>query len=305
MAAIVMRSTDFPSIVAPILNKSFDGIYDQRKDEYLAFTREEPGIERSYHEEPVLFGMGAAPEWPDGTPVPYQAGGQLFVARYQYKVYGTAFAITRVLAEDGDHIRIGKVFSEHAAQAVQETLETNMAQILNRAFNSAYPGGDGVSLCSPAHSIIGGFYSNQVNSAAMSQTSVEAMITAMMQAVDDTGKKISVIPENFVVPPQQVLQAEVIVRSVLRTGTANNDINPLNTMNLFPGGVKKVSRLTSGTAYFITAGNIPNGIKRLTRGDVQKSMEGDFETDSMRYKIRHRYGQGWTSPRYIFGNQGL
>ncbi len=32
--AAPMRSTDFRSIVEPILNECFDGIYEQRKDEY-------------------------------------------------------------------------------------------------------------------------------------------------------------------------------------------------------------------------------------------------------------------------------
>ena len=32
--AVPMRSTDFRSIVEPILNETFDGIYNQRADEW-------------------------------------------------------------------------------------------------------------------------------------------------------------------------------------------------------------------------------------------------------------------------------
>ncbi len=32
--AVPMRSTDFRSIVEPILNEAFDGVYDQRADEW-------------------------------------------------------------------------------------------------------------------------------------------------------------------------------------------------------------------------------------------------------------------------------
>ena len=66
MAGTIMRSTQFRSIVEPILNKEFDGVYDQRKDEYKQVFSVEDGIKRAYHEEPVLFGFGAAPELPDG-----------------------------------------------------------------------------------------------------------------------------------------------------------------------------------------------------------------------------------------------
>jgi hypothetical protein len=41
-----MRSTDFRSIVEPILNQVFDGVYDQRKDEYKQVFSEETGIAR-------------------------------------------------------------------------------------------------------------------------------------------------------------------------------------------------------------------------------------------------------------------
>ena len=104
--AAPMRSTDFRSIVEPILNECFDGVYDQRADEWSRVFREQDGIPRNYHEEPVLYGFGAAPQLPDGTPVSYQQGGVLFLKRYVYNVYGLAFALTKVLVEDGDHIRI-------------------------------------------------------------------------------------------------------------------------------------------------------------------------------------------------------
>ena len=81
MSANTMRSSDFRSIVEPILNKAFDGVYDQRKDEWKEVFTEENGIPRNYHEEPVMFNFGAAPEIYDGQPVVYQAGGVLFVKR--------------------------------------------------------------------------------------------------------------------------------------------------------------------------------------------------------------------------------
>ena len=77
--ATPMRSTDFRSIVEPILNKEFDGIYDQRADEWASVFKEFTGIPRNYHEEPVLYGFGSAPELPDGSPVTYQDGGVLFI----------------------------------------------------------------------------------------------------------------------------------------------------------------------------------------------------------------------------------
>ena len=297
-----MRSTDFRAIVEPILNEAFDGIYNQRADEWKQVFTEITGTPRAYHEEPVLFGFGAAPELPDGMPVTYQSGGVLFTKRYIYKVYGLAFALTKVLQEDGDHIRIGSTYSKHLAQSMLETKETLAANVLNRAF-ATYLGGDGVPLSSVAHPILNGTFSNLLTtSAALSQTSLEQMLIQVRNAVDNNGKRIRLQPKNLVIAPANVFQAEVLLKSVLRTGTANNDINPVKSMGVL-GDAAVVSRLTSTTAWWIQT-DAPEGLKLVKRRGLVKAMEGDFETDSMRYKATERYDIGYTDPRAAFGTPG-
>jgi hypothetical protein len=303
--AAPMRSTDFRSIVEPILNEAFDGVYDQRTDEWSQVFREQMGIPRNYHEEPVLYGFGAAPQLPDGEPVSYQQGGVLFLQRYVYNVYGLAFALTKVLVEDGDHIRIGQVYAKHLAQSLVETKETLAANVLNRAFNASYTGGDGVALNSASHPIVNGTFSNLLNTAAnLSQTSLEQMLIQVRQAVDNNGKKIRLQPLKLVVAPGNVFQAEVLLKSVLRAGTANNDINPIKSIGLMPEGAAVLSRLTSATAWWVQT-DAPEGMKLLMRRALEKTMEGDFETDSMRYKATERYQVGFTDPRAMYGTPGV
>jgi len=303
--AAPMRSTDFRSIVEPILNECFDGVYDQRTDEWSRVFREQEGIPRNYHEEPVLYGFGAAPQLPDGTPVSYQQGGVLFLKRYVYQVYGLAFALTKVLVEDGDHVRLGQIYAKHLAQSLVETKELLCANVLNYAFNSSYAGGDGVALNSSSHPIVNGTFSNLLATpAALSQTSVEQMLIQIRSAVDNNQKKIRLQPLKLVVAPGNVMQAEVILKSVLRTGTANNDINPIKSIGLMPEGAAVISRLTSATNWWIQT-DAPEGMKLMMRRGLEKTMEGDFETDSMRYKATERYIPGFTDPRAMYGTPGL
>lgn len=302
---MVMRSSDFRAIVEPILNEEFDGVYDQRTDEWRGPFREQTGIPRNYHEEPVLYGFNAAPELPDGSPVTYQDGGTLFMKRYQYRVFGLAFALTQTLVEDGDHIRIGQIYAKHLAQSLIETKETLAANVLNRAFNAAYAGGDGVSLVNAAHPIANGTFSNQLaTAAALSQTSVEQLLVQIRQAVDNNGKKIRLLPRAITCAPANVFQTETILKSALRTGTANNDVNPVITMGLLKEGQYNMSRLTSNTAWWINT-DAPEGLKIMMRRGLKRSMEGDFETDSMRFKSTERYIPGWTDPRAVYGTPGL
>jgi len=304
--AAPMRSTDFRSIVEPILNECFDGVYDQRADEWSRVFTEQEGIPRNYHEEPVLYGFGAAPQLPDGTPVSYQQGGVLFLKRYVYSVYGLAFALTKVLVEDGDHIRIGQVYARHLAQSLIETKETLSANVLNNAFTGgATAGGDGVALNSASHPIVNGTFSNLLSTAAnLSQTSLEQMLIQIRQAVDNNGKKIRLVPRQLVVAPGNVFQAEVLLKSVLRAGNANNDINPVKSIGLLDEGAAVLSRLTNAQAWWVQT-DAPEGMKLLMRRKLEKTMEGDFETDSMRYKATERYDVGFTDPRAMYGTPGV
>ena len=303
--ALPMNSVQFKSIVEPILNDPFDGIFKQATPQWSKFVKESRGTPRRYHEEPVLYGLTAAPEMPEGTPVVYGQGGTFFIKQYIYKVFGLGYALTRVLIDDGDAINLGKVFAESLAQAMIETKETRCANLLNRAFTPGFIGGDGVTLASASHPLAtGGTYSNLLTAAALSQTSLEQACIQIAMAVNFQGKKITLEPKQIIVSPQNYLQAEVILKSVIRTGTGNNDINPLMSAKLLSGGYTMVSRLTSATAWFVQT-NATRGLQLKTRKKLERSMEGDFETDSMRYKATERYIESWTDPHGVWCNAGL
>lgn len=299
-----MNSTQFRIIVEPILNEHFDGVYDQRKDEYKQIFRVKPGIKRAYHDEPVLFGLGSAPAMGDGQPVTYRSGGVLFDKRYVFRQYGAAFALTKVLVEDGDHINLGRIYSEQLGQAMIETEEALSANVLNNAFSGSFLGGDGQSLCSSAHPVVFGTQSNLLATpAAMSQTSVENLLIQIRKAQDNDQKFVRISPQGLIVSPDNEFQAEVITKSALRTGQANNDINPVMSTKILPKGYTVLTRLTSTTAWWVHTDE-RMGLQFVTRRMAEKSMEGDFETDSMRYKVTSRWDVGWTNWRTVYGTPG-
>jgi len=305
-----MRNSDFRSVVEPVLNEVFDGIYDQRDDEYKQVFNERTGTPRNRHEEPVLAGLGQAPELPDGMPVTYRAGSTHFIKQYIYKIYGLAFALTPSLIEDGDHASLGPTYSEYLAQALIETKEVKCANVLNNSFNSSFPGGDGQALISTAHPIINGkTFSNQLAAAAaLSQTSLEQMlITLRTNGVDNAGNYVNLPSDKLVVPPALEPQAIVLLNSTLRAGTVNNDVNPVKIGKMLSGGVAVLTRLTSSTAWWVTVDQktVRKGLTVMVRSKVKKGMEGDFETGSMRYKATERYDVGFTDPRAAFGTPGL
>ena len=164
-------------------------------------------------------------------------------------------------------------------------------------------GGDGAALISASHPVIGGAQSNLLTSAALSQTSLEQALITIRQSMDSRGKKIRLLTKQLVIAPANILQAEVLLKSVLRAGTSNNDINPVKSTGMMEKATT-ISRMTSPTAWFIQT-DAKDGMKSLWRRRVEKSMEGDFETDSMRYKSTMRFAAGWTDWRAMYGNAGV
>jgi hypothetical protein len=124
-----------------------------------------------------------------------------------------------------------------------------------------------------------------------------------MKATNDRGLNISLMGESLIVPPDLVFEADRILNSPLRVGTADNDLNALKNMGKFPGGAKVNHYLTSTTAYFVRT-NCPDGMKHFERRSDDFTMDNDFDTDNAKYKATGRYSFGWTDPRGLWGNAG-
>ena len=90
----------------------------------------------------------------------------------------------------------------------------------------------------------------------------------------------------------------------MRAGTANNDINPVKSIGLLDEGATVLSRSTNPNAWWVQT-DAPEGLKLMMRRALEKTMEGDFETDSMRYKATERYDVGWTDWRGAYGTPGV
>jgi hypothetical protein len=93
------------------------------------------------------------------------------------------------------------------------------------------------------------------------------------------------------------------MKTVQRTGTADNDINAIKSMGLIPEGYSVNHYLTDTDAFFLLT-DAPNGLKMFNRSPIKTAFEGDFETGNVRYKARERYSFGFSDPRGIYGSPG-
>lgn len=262
---------------------------------------------KQYEEIVGITGFGLVPQKAEGSMVNYDSEFQTYVTRFVHVAYALGYVVTHEEIMDNLYSQVSMSRAQALGFSFRQTKENVGANVYNRAFNSSFTGGDGVSLLNTAHPLAGGgTFSNKLAvDADLSEASLEDLTIQIMGTVDDRGLLINLMPRSLIIPRQEIYNAQRILKSTFQSGTANNDINALNNMNVFPEGIKVNRYLTSPHAFFIRT-NIPSkqGMICFEREAPQFTEDNDFDTMNRKYKGYERYSFGWADPRALFGSNG-
>ena len=287
----------------PGLNALFGMEYARYDDEHSALYETESS-DRSFEEEVKLSGFDAAPVKDEGSAISYDAAQESFTARYNHETIAMGFAITEEAMEDNLYDSLSARYTKALARAMAHTKQVKSVVPLNTGFDT-YQSGDGVTLFSTAHPLVsGGTNSNRPSTDAdLNETSIEAAVIQIGKWTDERGLMIAARPQTLVIPPDLQFVAARVMKSDLRPGTADNDINAVRSMGVVPGGTVVNHYLTDADAWFLMT-DVPNGMKHFNRVALETSMDGDFDTGNVRYKARERYSFGVSDPLGIWGTSG-
>jgi len=299
----VINSGSFAKALWPGVNAWYGRAYDAYPEEYTKLFDKQTS-NKAFEEDVGVSSFGLAVQKSEGAPISYDSERQGFITRYQHAVYALGFIITREMMEDDQYDVIGKRKAEGLAFSMRQTKEVIGANVYNRAFNSAYTGGDGASLISASHANIkGGTWSNQIATAAdISEASLEQACIDIAGFTNDAGLLIAVRPEALVIPRQLIFEAKRILGTDGRVGTDNNDLNAIKTLGSIPSVITN-HFLTDTDAWFIKT-NVQNGMKYMERRADSFDMDNDWDTENAKFKATARYSFGWTDPRALYGSAG-
>lgn len=256
---------------------------------------------KAYEEDVQIVGTGLFPVKSQGAPISYDMVKQGFTKRYSQLTYALGIIFTWEMLKYKQY-DLGFKQARYLGFSARQTQETIAANVLNRAFNSSYTGGDGKELCATDHPLQGGgTLRNELSTAAdLSPAAVEQALIDIGKFTDDRGLKIAVKAERLIVPVDLQFEAERILMSALQSGTANNDVNTLK------GKMEMAinNYLTDPDAWFIKT-NCMDGMKRFVTEAVKAPVsENDFDTYSAKFKTMFAEAYGWTDPRTMFGSPG-
>ena len=286
----------------PGLNALFGLEYSRYENEHAEIFITETS-DRAFEEEVMLTGFQGAEVKQEGAPVVFDNASEAYTSRYTHETIALAFAITEEAIEDNLYDRLASRYTRALARSMANTKQVKGAAVLNNAFNSAFTGGDGKELCATDHPLAnGGTFSNELSTAAdLNETSLEQSLIDIAAFVDERGLRIAIQGRKLIVPKELQFTAERILKTPLRTATADNDINAIKNMGMIPEGYRVNHFLTDTDAFFIMT-DAPNGLKHFVRSPIKTAIEGDFDTGNVRFKARERYVFGFSDPRGIFGS---
>jgi hypothetical protein len=287
----------------PGLNALFGLEYGRYEDEHAEIYETESS-ERSFEEEVKLSGFGAAPVKAEGSAISYDNAQESFTARYNHETVAMGFSITEEAMEDNLYDSLSARYTKALARGMAYTKQTKAASLLNTGFTT-FNSGDGVTLFNTAHPTVQGTTNSNrpATDADLNETSLEQAVIDIAAFTDERGLLIAARPRKLIIPPALMFVATRLLETTQRVGTADNDINALNSNGSIPEGYAVNHYLTDNDAFFITT-DVPNGLKHFVRTAMQTGMDGDFDTGNVRYKARERYSFGVSDPLGMYASRG-
>ena len=289
----------------PGLNALFGLEYKRYENQHAEIYNVESS-DRAFEEEVMLSGFGNAQVKGEGQGIAFDDAQETFTARYTHETVALAFAITEEAIEDNLYDRLASRYTKALARSMANAKQVKAASPLINGLPSTdtFDSGDGVSLFNTSHTTLSGTFANTLATQAdINETSLEQALIDIGEMTDERGLLIAAKGVKMIVPPENQFNAERLMKSQGRTGTADNDINAIVSMGMVPQGYRVNNYLTDSDAFYIIT-DVPNGMKMFTRAPLTTAMEGDFDTGNVRYKARERYSFGVSDFRGIFGVEG-
>lgn len=263
---------------------------------------------KQYAEESVMMeGTGYAEVFGESEPITYGAIRQAHRTRFVHERYGLGIKVSKLAKDDNLYFQIGSKASRSLARSMRSTQESRAANIFNRATTAGYTYGDGSVLLATSHALSGtqaGTYANMISGhPEISEASLEQLVVLARKSVNEAGLPVDLEPKRLVAHQDLDFEITRLLRSKLRTATADNDINAVNYTGVFREDPVLMRYLTNTKFWgFTTDGIDGSGLVMYEREAPMSGQDTDFDTDDFLYKMTARDSFGVDDSRGFFGS---
>lgn len=288
-------SNDFSKIFVPELAK-FKPIYSTIFNIL--------GSTGKYEKISGVSSIGLIPEKAESTEMTDLDPEQLYDKTFTHSTKAASIRITKE-AYDDDKSGALKSAPKMLAKSMYKTIETDAANIFNRAFNSSYTGADSKVLCATDHplapSLTASSYANTPSTAAaISEAALEESLIRMANMKDDKGVYgEQIIPKFLMVSANDMMKAKKLLltqthpySAELTRNVVGQDYNLQLIVNPF---------LDSGK-WFLIGDKPDTQLIFYWREKPNDGADNDTKTSDAIYYTRARFSLGWVSARGVDGS---
>ena len=146
----IINTGAHPKALWPGVNAWFGAKYGEHSPEYTAIF-DVQSSSQNFEEDVQQTGFGLAQVKGEGTSTSYDSHSQGYISRYTHVAYSLGYICTKEELDDNLYDKVSRQRAGSLAFSMHQTRENVGANVLNRAFNSSYLGGDGLELLSLLH----------------------------------------------------------------------------------------------------------------------------------------------------------
>ena len=299
----------WPTLLDPSFRKVYDNT-DKGFDSKISQIFNVESTDKAYEKDTSVSGLGRLVQKSEGDSLVYAKPTAGYPVVYTPLTFALGEIITKEMYDD-DLTTIMKKSPRRLADAKNTSKEYFAADIFNFGFtyggggSALFNGGDGKALFAIDHPLKSGGTISNYTTADLDEDSIEAAIVSMRATRDNKGELMLVQPDTLLVPPALEKEARILMESQLRTGTANNDINP------YKGKFKIVvwdfigaAAGGSDTAWFLLDSN-KHQVNWFNRDDTGiEGPEYDFDTKDAKWSVLVRWAVGFSDFRGVYGSKG-
>lgn len=262
---------------------------------------------KAFEKDTALSGIGQLEEVNELGAIPYEDATPGWDVTYVHRKFAKGRMVSQEMIDDEKFNMIQRL-PKSLALAKMRTYEKAAADVFNFGFTAGggglapFTGGDAKALFATDHVNRDGTVtqSNKITT-ALSQTSLQAVLTAMKTRRDSKNQIITFAPDTLLVPPALEFTARIILETTQETGNVNyNNINPVKgALNLIVWPY-----LTSTTAWFVidSKAHELNFFKRKDEG--VKGPTYDFDNEAAKWKAVCRFSVGFSDWMGVYGSVG-
>ncbi len=224
--------------------------------------------------------------------------------RWAVHTYVKAARMTMEAVDDNVYQDVLPKVAKEIAKSLVYTKDLKRAEIFNNAITSGENGPDGVVLISTSHPLqAGGTSANRAaTDADFSEDALENMIILVDGFLNPDGLKSMYSSKYLVVPSALQFEACRVLESKLRTGTAENDINAINSKGIIDDYVVW-KHLSDSDSWFLTT-DADDSLVEVNRKGIQRQEHNDPYTFDTIISFYERYRMLFNDWRGIAGSFG-